>query len=69
MQRDFGLTLFFGFTAVFSTAAMAFLMLVIVQISDANKAQQRALVCFDAAGKVTLADNFKECRRVAIREL
>ncbi len=41
----------------------------LVQQSDANKAQQRAVVCFDYAGRPTLGDNWRECRQVAIREL
>lgn len=49
-------------TATFEASAL-------MKISDANKAQQRTLVCFDYRGQVTHDDVFKECRTMAIREL
>jgi hypothetical protein len=50
----------YGFAGAFYT---------LLAVSDANKAQQRAFVCFDAQGRVTHGENWKECRMVAIREL
>jgi hypothetical protein len=53
--------------ATFGYAALT--TVIIVQTSDANKAQQRALVCFDDTGRPTIGDHWKECRVVAVREL
>lgn len=55
--------------ALFVAYSMVTPILLLKAQSDANKGQQRAMVCFDASGKVTYADHFKECRLVAIREL
>lgn len=52
-------------TAVVAIAACAFL---VVAMSDTNKGQVRGLVCFAQDGSITHSD-FRECRRVAIREL
>jgi hypothetical protein len=55
------------FMLIFAAYA-AFMTLMLVEISNQNKAQQRAFVCFDQSGRVTNGIG-KECRYVAIREL
>ena len=58
------LAFFVGFSAFTTT--------LLVQQSDANKAQQRALVCFTPSGEVSGIMGMVpggECHRVAIREL
>jgi len=54
--------------SVFFAGYAILMTLMLKDISDQNKAQQRVLVCFDEAGKAT-TDFTNECRRVAIREL
>ena len=61
--------LIMALAVVFASYA-GFMTLVLVEISNQNKAQQRAFICFDQQGRVTHGNGFiKECRRVAIREL
>jgi len=61
----------YGFMAMFMTGAFLWVFFLLVAQSDANKAQQRAFLCFDAQGRVSTSGSepFLECRRVAIREL
>lgn len=56
------------FMAVVMTVAFLFVFHLLVAVSDTNKSQVRGLVCFAEDGSITHSD-FRECRRVAIREL
>ena len=54
--------------ATFTTIVAITACLALVAVSDTNKSQVRGLVCFAEDGSITHSD-FRECRRVAIREL
>jgi len=54
--------------AVFFAGYCSFTTIMLIEISKDNRAQQRAFVCFNEAGKYT-SDFGKECRKVALREL
>ena len=56
------------FMAVVMTVAFLFVFHLLVAVSDTNKGQVRGLVCFAPDGSIAHGD-FRECRRVAIREL
>lgn len=51
--------------AVYAT----FTTTILIQVSNEHKAEHVALLCFDYQGQVTMSNTFKECHRVAIREL